>query len=92
MEDGMQRAGTLLVLALVSLGSADQAIAQAKPTKAQKIADAMKAAPRSISASATIMDWPATEGGQMVTLRVCPIRPGLKGTIRCAWTISGCRS
>src|SRR5207245_9043653 len=28
MEDGTQRAGTLLVLALVSLGSADRAIAQ----------------------------------------------------------------
>src|SRR2546422_7052829 len=65
----MQRALSLLVLALVSPGSPDQAVAQAKLTKAQKIADAMKAAPRSISAKATIMDWPATEGGKMVTLR-----------------------
>src|SRR5437667_9114839 len=65
----MQRALSLLVLALVSPGSPDQAVAQAKLTKAQKIADAMKAAPRSISAKATIMDWPATEGAKMVTLR-----------------------
>src|SRR2546422_8727057 len=69
VEDRMQRALILLVLALVSPGSADRAIAQAKLTKAQKIADAIKAAPRSISAKATIMDWPATEGGTMVTLR-----------------------
>jgi len=69
MEDGMQRAYTLLAVALVPLGSADRAMAQARLSKAQKIADAMKAAPRSISANATIMDWPATEGGQMVTLR-----------------------
>src|SRR2546422_11306268 len=65
----MQRALALLALALASPGSADRAIAQAKLTKAQKIADAMKAAPRSISAKATIMDWPATEGGKMVPLR-----------------------
>src|SRR2546426_7551182 len=65
----MQRALSLLVLALYSHGSSDRAIAQAKLTKAQKIADAIKAAPRSISAKATIMDWPATEGGTMVTLR-----------------------
>src|SRR3989442_13815142 len=65
----MQRALALLALPLAPPGSADRAIAQAKLTKAQKIADAMKAAPRSISAKATIMDWPATEGGKMVTLR-----------------------
>src|SRR5436309_14967082 len=65
----MQRALSLLLLALVSPGSPDQAVAQAKLTKAQRIADAMKAAPRSISAKATIMDWPATEGAKMVTLR-----------------------
>src|SRR5437879_13697565 len=65
----MQRALGLLVLMLVWSGSGDRAVAQAKRTKAQKIADAMKAAPRSISAQATIMDWPATEGGKMVTLR-----------------------
>ena len=65
----MQRALGLLVLMLVWSGSGDRAVAQAKRTKAQKIANAMKAAPRSISAKATIMDWPATEGGKMVTLR-----------------------
>ena len=31
-------------------------------TKDQKIANAMTAAPASVSAQATILDWPATEG------------------------------
>src|SRR5712692_11478538 len=86
MEDRMQRTLALLVLALVSPGSADRAVAQAKLTKAQKIADAMKAAPRSISAKATIMDWPATEGAKMATLRAgtngwtcLPDFPGTRG-------------
>jgi len=43
--------------------------AQAPMTKEQKIANAMKAAPASVSAAAMIMDWPATEGGQMTMLR-----------------------
>src|SRR6266568_398447 len=60
--------------------------AQAQMTKEQKIADAMKAAPASISAAAAIMDWPATEGGQMMTLRAgtngwtcLPDFPGTQG-------------
>ncbi len=65
----MRRALPLLMLALASAVSADRVIAQAKPTTAQKIANAMSAAPSSISEKATIMDWPATEGGNMVTLR-----------------------
>ena len=65
----MQPAVTLLVLALVFVGAAERTVAQAKRTNAQKIANAMSAAPRTISADATIMDWPATEGGKMMTLR-----------------------
>ena len=34
-----------------------------------KIAEAMSAAPKSIADQAAIMDWPATEGGQMTQLR-----------------------
>jgi hypothetical protein len=37
-----------------------------------KIADAASAAPKSISDHATIMDWPATEGGQPFQLRAAP--------------------
>ena len=59
----------LLVLAMASAAFADQATAQAKRANASKIANAMSAAPRSISAKASVMDWPASEGGKMVTLR-----------------------
>ena len=38
-------------------------------TKAQKIANAMSAAPSSVSANATILDWPAKEGDQPPVLR-----------------------
>lgn len=43
--------------------------AQANSSAQSKIANAMEAAPSSISAQATIKDWPATEGGEIVTLR-----------------------
>src|SRR5712691_9498283 len=64
----MQRRLTVLVLVVVSAVSSEPVIAQAK-TKAQKITNAMSDAPRSISEKATLMDWPATDGGQMATLR-----------------------
>src|SRR5438477_13061524 len=38
-------------------------------TKAQKIANATTAAPASVSAKATILDWPANEGDPLVVLR-----------------------
>lgn len=38
-------------------------------TTAEKIANAMSAAPSSISGKATILDWPVTEGGQPMVLR-----------------------
>jgi hypothetical protein len=41
----------------------------AKKTDAQKIANAMSAAPAAIARNATIMDWPDKEGGQPRQLR-----------------------
>jgi hypothetical protein len=38
-------------------------------TKAQKITNAMAAAPQAVSAKATILDWPAKEGDQPPVLR-----------------------
>src|SRR5262245_15080754 len=38
-------------------------------TKAQKIANAMTAAPASISEKAAVLDWPGDDGGQPMTLR-----------------------
>jgi hypothetical protein len=43
--------------------------APAKMTTAQKIANAMSAAPTEISRNATILDWPETAGGQPKQLR-----------------------
>jgi hypothetical protein len=48
---------------------AAQKPAAPKMTDAQKITSAMSAAPASISKGATIMDWPATHGGQPRQLR-----------------------
>lgn len=64
----MHRTLTLVGLGLL-LGTASLAAAQGKSTKAKKIANAMTAAPRSISGHAMIMDWPATEGAPMTMLR-----------------------
>lgn len=66
----MRRVATLFTLAVMLATLAQPATAQTQQmTRDQKIANAMKAAPASISAQATIMDWPATEGGEMATLR-----------------------
>ena len=77
---------TVVGLAMLLTIPSSAALAQRKMTKAQKIANAMTAAPRSISANAAIMDWPASEGAQMATLRdgsngwTClPDFPGTKG-------------
>lgn len=55
-----------------------------------KIKNAASAAPASISAAATILDWPAEEGGEMIVLRkgsnewTCmPDMPGKPGTSMC---------
>lgn len=57
-----------LFAVLVVPGTASLA-AQAKLTPAQKIANAVRAAPASITGKAMIMDWPAAEGGPMTSLR-----------------------
>ncbi len=60
------------VVGLLVLG---QSFGQTRPgvkapkVKQAKIQNAMTAAPPGISKNATILDWPATEGGQMVELR-----------------------
>ena len=64
----MHRTLIVIGLALLLVTAANQAVAQGKSTK-QKIANAMTAAPSSVSKDATIMDWPASEGAQMTTLR-----------------------
>ena len=52
------------------MASKDQMKADAmKMTKAQKIANAVTAAPSTISAKAAVMDWPATDGGAPEQLR-----------------------
>jgi hypothetical protein len=50
-------------------GGAAKPAAAAQMTDAQKITNAMSAGPASISKSATIMDWPASHGGQPRQLR-----------------------
>jgi hypothetical protein len=63
--------------------------ASAAPTTNEgKIQNAMSAAPDSVSAAATIMDWPATEGGKFTELRagtngwVCyPSTPAATGAV-----------
>jgi hypothetical protein len=65
----MHRTLTVIGLALLVASAANQAVAQGKSTKAQKIANALSAAPRSVSKDAAVMDWPAAEGAPMTTLR-----------------------
>ncbi|MDO8501318.1 MAG: hypothetical protein Q7S20_05710 [Gemmatimonadaceae bacterium] len=70
-----------------TIASTDGATPAASSDEA-KIAEAMSAAPDLISKTATIMDWPATEGGQPRQLRagtsgwVCyPSSPNPKGAV-----------
>ena len=65
----MHRTLIVIGLALLLGTAANQAVAQGKSTKAQKIANALSAAPRSVSKDAAVMDWPASDGAQMTTLR-----------------------
>ena len=65
-------------------------------TRDQKIANAMTAAPASVSAQATILDWPATESEPPTVLRAgsnawtaCPTCRNHRVTIRCAWISRG---
>ena len=53
-----------------STASSTATAAPAAPvTNEEKIKNAMSAAPDSVASAATIMDWPATEGGKLVQLR-----------------------
>lgn len=70
----MHRAFFFLALTIPWVATGGRASAQATPSTAGKIANAMAAAPASISANAAVMDWPASEGEQMTTLR-----PGSNG-------------
>lgn len=52
------------ILAIASIAGPASAAAQSGMTNEQKIAQAMAAGPSSISANATIMDWPDASGKQ----------------------------
>jgi hypothetical protein len=87
MEDVMARLISLVVFTLLF---ATSVYGQQQSTKAAKIDDAVSAAPPSISAHATILDWPAKEGGEMAVLRegtngwTCfPDMPGKTGSAMC---------
>jgi hypothetical protein len=61
----------LLLAVTFPLGALAQPVSQqASRTTGQKIADALSAAPASVSRNATVMDWPMTTGGPMQQLRV----------------------
>jgi hypothetical protein len=72
-----------------STAAAASTTASAAPTTNEgKIQNAMSAAPDSVSSAATIMDWPATEGGKFTQLRagtngwVCyPSTPAATGAV-----------
>jgi hypothetical protein len=88
---GKQAAPTSDSTAVTSSTAASTAAttASAAPvTNDEKIQNAMSAAPDSVSSAATIMDWPATEGGKFVQLRagkngwVCyPSTPAATGAV-----------
>jgi hypothetical protein len=65
-----------LVFLLLTVASASNAQMQMQPqptahpaTDAQKIADALRAGPKFITAHATLLDWPATQDGPYHVLR-----------------------
>jgi len=72
---GWRKAAGIASLALAAACAKEQAGQQqapagpAKGTPEWKIQNAMSAGPRAIAAAATIMDYPATPGGQMAQLK-----------------------
>lgn len=64
----MKNSFTLFLLSILLLTGSSVALAQGQTSEA-KIESAMSAALASIADHATIMDWPAEEGGEMVLLR-----------------------
>lgn len=84
----MRRLTPLFVCLLVV--SVANVYGQESSSKAAKIKNATSAAPPSISADATVLDWPAEEGGNMPVLRegsnawTClPDMPDKPGTSMC---------
>ena len=78
------------VLVLLLAVSVTNVYGQESSSKASKIKNAMSAAPPSISAEATVLDWPSEEGADMAVLRegsngwTCmPDMPGKAGTAMC---------
>lgn len=65
----MHRSIPFLLAASAALVPLGHLLPQSAPGADAKIANAVSAAPPAVSAQATVMDWPATEGGPMVTLR-----------------------
>jgi hypothetical protein len=64
------RACALVLAVTFPLSAIAQQVAQqANRTTDQKIADALSAAPASVSGNATVMDWPMATGGPMQQLR-----------------------
>jgi hypothetical protein len=63
----MKLAALLLFVTLAATAQTPQAVGPV--TDADKIADALKAGPAFITKDATILDWPATKGGEYRVLR-----------------------
>ena len=59
----------LLCLLGASIAGAQTAQSNGPKTDAEKIADALRAGPTFITENATILDWPATKGGEYRVLR-----------------------
>src|SRR5260370_37215737 len=58
-----------MVLLAVSTALAQTAESRMPVTDAEKVADALRAAPVFITKDATLLDWPATPGGEYRVLR-----------------------
>jgi len=81
-------ASTTASAASTTTSAASTTTSAAPTTEEGKIQNAMSAAPDSVSQAATIMDWPATEGGKFAQLRagtngwVCyPSTPAASGAV-----------
>jgi hypothetical protein len=60
----------LALCLLATLATAAQTVAPARSmTDAEKMADALRAGPKFITRDATVLDWPAMEGGEYRVLR-----------------------
>ncbi len=72
----MKRLGVIAVFTVIGLSLCTQAVAAQRATskaqpknKEEKIQNAMSAAPPAIAKNATVLDYPAKEGGEMPVLR-----------------------